>query len=117
MTTAANGADVYRTQGERSDGVPRTSWGRWKGALETFAHRSKFNVALSVARMDAWVNEVTGFGTRRDKNEHGYIFPSRRLTDQELSALYHSDDMAARMVDIVPQEMMREGFEIQLGDP
>jgi phage-related protein (TIGR01555 family) len=70
----------------------------------------------AVMRIDSWVNEATGFGTARDKTEFGFVLPSRILSDQELSALYHSDDMAARMVDIIPQEMMREGFGIETGD-
>lgn len=67
-------------------------------------------------RWDAWINDVTGFGTTRDKTTYGYVLPNRILTDEELSALYHHDDMAARMVDVVPQEMLREGFQIDTTD-
>lgn len=68
------------------------------------------------ARFDAWVNDVTGFGTGRDKSTYGTVAPSRRLSDIELSSLYHADDMAARMVDIVPQEMLREPFTVTTAD-
>lgn len=68
-------------------------------------------------RLDAWTNEVTGFGTARDKTTYGYVVPNRVLADQELSSLYHHDDMAARMVDVVPQEMLREDFAVELGNP
>lgn len=68
-------------------------------------------------RADAWANSVTGFGTDRDKTTYGYVVGPRWLTDTELSNLYHDDDMAARMVDIVPDEMFREPFVIGLGDP
>lgn len=68
------------------------------------------------SRFDAWVNLATGFGSSRDKSTYGQVLQSRLLTDQQLSALYHSDDMAARMVDIVPQEMLREPFCIETGD-
>ncbi len=68
------------------------------------------------ARYDGWTNPVTGFGTTRDKSTYGLIEPDRILTDLELSALYHTDDLAARMVDIVPQEMFREGVVVETGD-
>jgi|GEM_PF-727292 len=73
--------------------------------------------ARATSRFDAWINEVTGFGTARDKTTYGYVLPNRMLEDVELSALYHADDMAARMVDVVPQEMLREPFSIETGDP
>lgn len=69
-----------------------------------------------VARFDDWINPVTGMGTSRDKTTYGYVDRSRLLTDDELSALYHFDDMAARMVDVVPQEMLREPFDVETGD-
>lgn len=68
-------------------------------------------------RLDTWANPVTGFGTSRDKTTYGQILPSRLLSDEELSAIYHHDDMGARMVDVVPQEMFREGFSVETGDP
>jgi phage-related protein (TIGR01555 family) len=84
--------------------------GRMVDALRSFA-------SVGAQRLDSWVNDVTGIGTSRDKTTYGYILPSRLLSDEELSALYHSDDMAARMVDVVPQEMLREPFDVETGDP
>lgn len=87
------------------------------------AYASKMRDALikfkqgAVMRLDGWVNTATGFGTSRDKSEYGFVLPSRILTDTELSTLYHADDMAQRMVDVVPQEMFREGFAFETGDP
>jgi len=68
------------------------------------------------ARFDSWVNEFTGFSTWRDKTTYGKFAPSGRLSDSELSALYHGDDIAARIVDAIPQEMLREGFDVLTGD-
>ena len=73
--------------------------------------------SLAATRFDSWVNPVTGLGTTVDKTTYGGIFPTRDLTDIELSSLYHTDDMAARMIDVVPQEMMREPFSVETGDP
>jgi len=69
----------------------------------------------AMARFDAWVNQATGFGTLRDKTTYGRVQPLERINDVELSALYHTSDIAARMVDVVPQEMLREGFGVDLG--
>lgn len=68
-------------------------------------------------RWDSWQNGVTGQGTSRDKTTYGYVLPDRLLADTELSAIYHHDDMGGRMVDIVPQEMFRQGFWVHTGDP
>lgn len=67
----------------------------------------------ALARMDGFVNAVTGFGTSRDKTTYGRIAQPIIVEDAELSALYHGNDIAARMVDIVPQEMFREGFSVE----
>jgi phage-related protein (TIGR01555 family) len=67
-------------------------------------------------RFDGWSNDVTGQGTSRDKTAYNYFSPGRVLTDGEISGLYHDNDVAARMVDIVPDEMLREGFTVDVGD-
>jgi len=79
------------------------------GAFGTSRDRSR-------ARMDAWVNEVTGFGTTRDKTTYGRYAGPTRLSDSELTALYSGNDLAARMVDHVPDEMFREGVIVETGD-
>jgi uncharacterized protein len=71
----------------------------------------------STVRLDGWANDVTGQGTARDKTAFNYFQPGRTLTDGEISGLYHDNDVAARMVDIVPDEMLREGFTVDVGDP
>jgi phage-related protein (TIGR01555 family) len=68
-------------------------------------------------RLGGWENPVTGMGTRRDKTQWNEFRPGGVMRDMELSAIYHNDDLAARMVDIVPDEMLREGFLIDAGDP
>lgn len=67
-------------------------------------------------RLDAWENGVTGFGTARDKSTYGAYQPFLRINDVELSSMFHGEDMAARIVNVVPDEMLREGFTVDLGD-
>lgn len=67
-------------------------------------------------RLDSWQNQVTGFGTALDKTTYTTYVGSPLLSDEQLSNLYHGDDLAARMVDIVPDEMMRKGVDVDVGD-
>jgi hypothetical protein len=69
------------------------------------------------ARLDGWENDVTGFGTARDKTTYTVFGGYQILQPQQASSLYHGDDLAARIVDIVPDEMLREGFDVDVGDP
>lgn len=62
-------------------------------------------------------NQVTGFGTSADKTSYTVVHWYRKLADQELSNLYHGDDTAAKLIDLLPQEMLREPFQVDLGDP
>jgi phage-related protein (TIGR01555 family) len=71
----------------------------------------------ATARFDSWQNDLTGQGTTRDKTTYARYGASRLLNEFELSDLYHGDDLAARIVDIVPDEMLRKGFTVDVGDP
>lgn len=63
-----------------------------------------------VVNLDTWSNVLTGLGTARDKVTHTDFSVNARLSDQTLEALYHNDDIAARVCDLVPDEMLRQGF-------
>lgn len=67
-------------------------------------------------RADAFANQVTGFGTDRDKTMFGYWSADPVLTDTYLSNLYHGNSTAARMVDAVPQYELQKGFTVDVGD-
>lgn len=83
--------------------------------------RTRANVAelvRLVTRADAWQNIATGIGTTRDKNTSTQFVWDARLDDQTIEALYHDDDMAARVCDELPDQMLRQGFSIVVdGDP
>jgi len=64
-----------------------------------------------------WQNPVTGFGTSSDKTAYNRFAPTALMNVEELSAIYHGEDLAARIIDIVPEEMLREGFSVDVGDP
>lgn len=71
---------------------------------------SLFGRVRGLFRSDGWVNPFTGFGTSRDKTASTYFVPELRLSDIELSGLYHGDAIARRIVEIVPRTMLRQGL-------
>ncbi len=60
------------------------------------------------------MNLLTGHGTSRDKTTATQFAANGRLTFAQLEALYHDEDLAARIIDAEPEQMYREGFDIRL---
>ncbi|MEY2702260.1 MAG: hypothetical protein RLY43_893, partial [Bacteroidota bacterium] len=73
---------------------------------------SKFYSAISNIRKDGWSNILTGLGVaERDKRMSAT--PLVRLFSQtELENLYRADDIAQKIIDRIPKEMFRAGYEI-----
>lgn len=65
-----------------------------------------------VARDDSWQNPFLGYGTARDKLQYGFHAGSLRLSDEELSTLFYSDDVAAKLVEKRPEEAFRRGYKL-----
>jgi phage-related protein (TIGR01555 family) len=63
-------------------------------------------------KFDGWQNETMGYGTSRDKLTYGSHVQSLRLGDGEISTLYYSDDVAAKLVEKRPEECFRRGYEL-----
>lgn len=63
-------------------------------------------------RMDSWANAMTGLGTSRDKTTYTQPYLSPVLSPQALEAIYHDDDIAARIISAMPDEAFREGFTV-----
>lgn len=62
-------------------------------------------------RLDSWVNVLTGQGTRKDVTTAGRVGQVCPLTVPELDALYHGEDLPAKIVDRLPDEAFRLGFK------
>lgn len=63
-------------------------------------------------RSDGWLNVFTGLGlANRDKRMGGQQWHDI-LDYQDLVELYRGSDLAARIVDTIPEEMTREGFDV-----
>jgi phage-related protein (TIGR01555 family) len=68
------------------------------------------------ARQDGWQNSFTGYGTWRDKTIHAYHALGLTLTDEELSSLYYTEDIAAKIVEKRPEEAFRRGYCLKDSD-
>lgn len=64
-----------------------------------------------IVRNDGFQNVATRAGTRRDKRE-GWKFASRFFNSWELDELYASSALAARICDLVADDMVRETINI-----
>lgn len=66
-----------------------------------------------VPRFDGWFNSQIGFGTEGTDRTIATIYgASQALSDATLSAMYTNEHLSAKIVDVVPREAMREGFEL-----
>jgi phage-related protein (TIGR01555 family) len=72
-----------------------------------------------VTREDGWFNYASGIGTADDRNEYTQFSLTGRdvkLMTAQLEAMYYSDDLIARMCDLVPEEELRRGFTVELDE-
>lgn len=68
-------------------------------------------------RVDSWSNLLNGLGDAlRDKRQYGFFAGRAPLTDDTLENLYHQEDIAARIVDALPIEALRNGFYLSTED-
>ncbi len=81
--------------------------GAFEGVTTTFREEVSRN-----QRLDSWVNAIVGLGGSRDKRTSTYVAPLQTLTVTDLENLYHGNDLAARMVDALVEDALREGFAV-----
>lgn len=67
-------------------------------------------------RADGWFNPWTGQGTARDKTAAGSFEPDLPGMPVMWINLYEGDPIAARICDLPPREMMRQGFSLERDD-
>lgn len=65
-------------------------------------------------RLDGWQNLLTGIGSdifdKRNQSFHQTI----AVSNEEARDLWRGDDVAARVIETIPKEMFRQGFELKL---
>ena len=67
-------------------------------------------------RNDMWLNALTGVASNAGKTDFQY--QNTFLSDwSDLEALFDGDAYAERVCSVFPEEALRQGFQIQTGDP
>jgi phage-related protein (TIGR01555 family) len=66
--------------------------------------------------LDGWLNLLAQTGTKRDKRTQGQAQAARLLADQELEAIYMSGGAGARIAEMIPEDMTRQGWEWDFED-
>lgn len=66
------------------------------------------------ARFDGWINALTALGVAGRDKTHGAKFVPDELTDSECEELWIGDDMAARIIETLPGEMLRQGYALKI---
>lgn len=64
-------------------------------------------------KSDGWTNLLTGLGTKADKSKHTRARNSIIIPDMELEAIYADDGLGARIVDLLPEDMLKKGWHYE----
>jgi len=67
-------------------------------------------------RADSYANAITGLATPADKSIGGFFYRRHDLGVEQLNAIYEQDSIAARIVDRVVDDAIREGFRVAGSD-
>lgn len=72
------------------------------------------SIVQAVERADDWVNMLSGMGVQGQDKRLNYEFTRRELTLEKLETLYRGSDVAATIVDSLPEDMTRQGFHLHI---
>lgn len=78
--------------------------------------RPKLSPEEAQARLDGWNNVFTLLGVKGRDKRLGGSFAAEPLSHEELLNLWRGDDIAARIVETIPREMLREGHTLTIHD-
>lgn len=69
-----------------------------------------------VTRFDGWKNILTGLGFKGKDKRLESVSDYERLAEGEAENIYSSDEMAQKIVNTLPMDMLREGFRLSSPD-
>lgn len=70
-----------------------------------------------MTRADGWASELMGFGSVGKDKSLDFNFGAADLIDYETAAqMWIGDDMAARIIEKTPSEMLRAGWDVSIND-
>lgn len=75
---------------------------------------NKSGVRKAQPRGDDWGNYFTGLGIHGKDKRMGAEFHAAVLSFDQLKDLWLGDDLAARAVDTIPKEAMRQGYDLTI---
>ena len=64
----------------------------------------------NIWKFDGWANLFSGLGTKADKTKSTRAVPTGFLTDEEKEIIYADDGLGARVIDLLPDDMMKQGW-------
>lgn len=67
---------------------------------------------MAEIKNDGWINIITNLGRSKDPTSFDSYESSKGLTDDILSDLYCSQGLAGKIIDLLPEQMMRAGFYV-----
>lgn len=73
-------------------------------------------IANSAFNTDGWENLSTGLGVLGADKRRNVIYRPDLITQEVGEMLWRGDDIAARIVETIPNEMLREGFSVTVPD-
>lgn len=65
---------------------------------------------------DGWLNLFTGMGTKADKGKSTVTVPNGFFSDAELEIIYADDGLGAKIIDTLPEDMMKQGWHYEFED-
>lgn len=76
--------------------------------------KKKKEMPMPVPRADLWENAYTGFGILGRDKRLASDFAAEPVPQRYAEEIWRGDDMAARAVETVPNEMMRAGYAVEV---
>jgi uncharacterized protein len=67
-------------------------------------------------RSDGWQSALMGIGMPGRDKRGSLRYQAVVVTDHEARELWRGNDIAKKAIEVVPEEMFRQGFDIRLGD-
>lgn len=89
---------------------------RWQKGLDAIAPGPSTAPPLAGVRLDEWYSAYTGIGVAGRDKRIGGTFAASVVSEAEAMELWRGDDLAARVVETLPNEMLRQGFELRIAE-
>src|SRR5687767_1063811 len=96
-----------------------TSWPKGKSGNPKGRPRKdekQLRPGVRQVRVDDWVAALSGIGnTSYDKRTSVYFDTPQLISSAEAQLIWRGNDLAARIIETKPSEMLREGFDLCIG--